>query len=289
MVPEGSQNARVWRSAVEVAGKTDLGCVRTNNEDNFGYDWRYGIYVVCDGMGGEAAGEVASKIAVDTLLEYFRQAAKQKQYPAGGGAFAGVSGRASALANAVQLANQAIRSAAAQDPNRKGMGSTIVAVLVEGNLYSAAHVGDSRIYLIRQSGIQQLTEDHSLVAEQVRRGLMSVEEAERSEMQNVIIRALGTEDAVEPDLSDLAAEPGDVLLLASDGLTRQVPDPTIRDIISQAPSLREACSRLIQAAKDTGGVDNITCLLLRFVEKSLAQRWFGGGPGKGSPKWQDAG
>ncbi len=273
---------------LQVAGKSDVGCVRTNNEDNYGYDWRYGIYVVCDGMGGQAAGEVASKMAVDTVLDYFRQAAKQKKYPAFGRVYEGVSERASALASAIQLANQAIHSSSAQNPKQAGMGSTITAVLAEGSQYSIAHVGDSRIYLVRKDSIQQLTADHSLVMEQVRRGLITVEEAQRSEMQNIIIRALGSEETVEPDLSDLVAEPGDTLLLTSDGLTRHVPDDKILATVQAAPHLRQACDNLIEAAKEGGGTDNITSLLLRFVEKSWAQNVFGSSPGEGSPKWQNS-
>jgi len=272
---------------VRVAGGSDLGCVRTNNEDNFGYDWRRGIYVVCDGMGGEAAGEVASKLAVDTVLGYFRQAAQAGRSAAPGRILEGVSPRAGALASAIQLANRTIRAAAAQDAQRRGMGSTIVAVLVEGSQYSVGHVGDSRVYLIRKNAIQQLTDDHSLVMEQVRRGLMTVAEAERSEMQNIIIRALGPEEGVEPDLTDLTAEPGDVLLLTSDGLTRQVRDEDIRDMIAGTASLHQACRELIQAAKNAGGTDNITCLLLRFEETTWMQSVFGSGPGKGSPRRQD--
>ncbi len=284
---------------IQVAGDTDVGCVRTNNEDNFGYDWRYGIYVVCDGMGGQAAGEVASKLAVDTVLGYFRQAAEDKNYPVVGKVFEGMSQRAGALASAIQLANQAIHNAARQNPHQNGMGSTITAVLVDGKVYSIAHVGDSRIYLLRAGSgaadgarrkgtIQQLTDDHSLVMEQVRRGLISMEEAQHSDMQNIIIRALGSEETVEPDLDDLVAEPGDTLLLCSDGLTRHVPDALILQIVQGAPSLKEACTALIEAAKQAGGQDNITCMLMRFVEKSWLQSMFGGNPGEGGPKWQDS-
>jgi serine/threonine protein phosphatase PrpC len=273
---------------VQVAGKSDVGCVRTNNEDNFGYDWRYGIYVVCDGMGGQAAGEVASKLAVDTVLEYFREAAKEKKYPVAGKIFEGVSERAGALGNAIQLANHTIHQAALENPRQSGMGSTIIAVLIEGDQYSVAHVGDSRIYLLRKGTIQQLTNDHSLVMEQVRRGLITAEEAQRSEMANIIIRALGSEETVEPDLSDLVAETGDTLLLTSDGLTRHVPDEKLLELVEQAGSLRHACDALIEVAKQAGGHDNITCLLVRFVEKSWLQNMLGGSPGEGSPKWQDS-
>ena len=181
--------------AVEVAGKTDVGCVRANNEDNFGYDSRYGIFVVCDGMGGQAAGEVASKMGVDVLLDYFRNQSAAGETANGGN---GVSG-ARSLSNAIQLANTTIFKAGQEQNGRSGMGSTIVAALVRGNSLAIGHVGDSRIYLVRQGTIQQLTQDHSLVMEQVRRGYITLEQAEKSEMQNIILRALGSAEMVEAD------------------------------------------------------------------------------------------
>jgi serine/threonine protein phosphatase PrpC len=259
----------------QAAGKTDIGVVRKNNEDNFGYDTRAGIFVVCDGMGGQAAGEVASKIAVDTVLAYFREENKDRNSEVLGQGFAEVSERANALANAIQLANKAIRETSARETGSAGMGCTIVAVRVEENLFSIAHVGDSRIYLIRQGAIQQLTTDHSLVMEQVRRGMITMEEAENFEMQNVIVRALGSEDSVEPDLADLTLEQGDTLLLCSDGLSRYVKDAAMLDVINRTESLDSACSELIETAKSGGSDDNITCLLIRAVEQTWGGRLFG--------------
>jgi len=257
------------------AGKTDVGLVRKNNEDNFGYDNRIGIFVVCDGMGGQAAGELASKIAVDTVLGYFHQEENNSDSEVLGRGFAEVSERANALANAVQLANKAIREASARDTGAAGMGCTLVALRVEGNLFSIAHVGDSRIYLIRQGTIQQLTTDHSLVMEQVRRGMITLEEAEHFEMQNVIVRALGSEDSVEPDLADLSLERNDTLLLCSDGLSRYVKDDAMLEVINRVENLDEACAALIEAAKSGASDDNITCLLIRAVEQSWGGRLFG--------------
>ncbi len=269
---------------VEVAGKTDIGCVRTNNEDNFGYDARYGIFVVCDGMGGQAAGEVASKMGVDTVLQYFRQAATNGHFPEVGRKYDNVSERANALGSAIHLANQSIFEAAGKQSAHAGMGSTIVAVLVRGNFLSVGHVGDSRVYLIRGGNIQQLTNDHSLVMEQVRRGLITREEAERSEMQNIIIRALGSEETVEADLDDLVALPGDTLLLATDGLTKHVKDDRLLKFVLDAASLDKACDAMISAAKDHGGDDNITCMLIRFVNLPWYRRLFT----SGSQRWQNS-
>ncbi len=269
---------------IQVAGKSDIGCVRTNNEDNFGFDARYGVFVVCDGMGGQAAGEVASKLGVDTVLEYFRDASKLRTFPHHGRNFPDVSERGNALASAVQLANTTIFEAASKTSAHAGMGSTIVAVAAESNFYSVCHVGDSRGYLIRKGEIKQLTADHSLVMEQVRRGLMTLEEAERSEMQNIIIRALGSEPTVEPDVDDFVALPGDTLLLASDGLTKHVKDPKLLEFVQTSPTLDKAVDAMIQAAKDHGGDDNITVLLLRFEQMSWYRRLFGGG----NHKWQNS-
>lgn len=269
---------------VQVAGKSDVGCVRTNNEDNFGYDTRFGIFVVCDGMGGQAAGEVASKMGVDSILEFFRSS--NGHWPKPERKFDGVSERAEALGNAIVRANNAVYEASHQGKGEhSGMGSTIASVLVQENFFSIGHVGDSRIYLIRNDKMQQLTNDHSLVMEQVRRGLMTLQEAETSEIQNIILRALGSEENVEPDLDDMVAQRGDILLLASDGLTKEVRDPEILKIVQSSSSLQEACERLIKAAKEHGGDDNITCLLIRLDEEPWYKRLFGA---KGTPKWQNS-
>jgi protein phosphatase len=266
---------------IQAAGMTDIGLVRKNNEDNFGYDLRHGIFVVCDGMGGQQAGELASKIAVDTVLGYYRDTPDTTSD--GVHRFEGVSERAADLAAAIQLANQAIHEAGAKDITIAGMGSTIVAVVVKGNQFSIANVGDSRIYLIRKNEAAQLTQDHSLVMEQVRRGLMTLEEAENSKMQNVIVRALGTEDTVEPDLADHELSGEDVLLLCSDGLSRYVKEDKMSEAVNQ-DSLDSACSDLIEAAKAGGSDDNITCLLIRATPPSWKDRFFGrlSGPGQKS-------
>ena len=271
--------------AVEVAGKTDVGCVRANNEDNFGFDSRYGIFVVCDGMGGQAAGEVASKMGVDILLDYFRKETPTVSNPLS--ITSADSSGSSRLANAIQLANQTIFEAGQEQNGHGGMGSTIVAALVHGHSLAIAHVGDSRIYLIRQGTIQQLTQDHSLVMEQVRRGYITLEQAQKSEMQNIILRALGSEEVVEADIEDLVALPGDLLLMTSDGLTRHVTDEEILAIVQPAGNLERACTELVEIAKQRGGDDNITCLLVRIVDRpwyrNLVSKLFYGGP-----QWQNS-
>ena len=260
--------------AIQVAGKTDVGIVRSNNEDNLGFDEDSGIYVVCDGMGGMAAGEKASKIAVDTVLGYFRRPHKGKldtEEPR----FEGVSARANALGHAIQLANQSILEEAGRDPANHGMGSTIVAVVIEGSEFSVGHVGDSRVYLLRNGSLQQLTNDHSWVMELVRRGMMTREQAEMSKEQNVILRSLGAEETVDPDLADHAIRPGDLLLLCSDGLSHFVKDEILREVLATKTVPQAACDALIEIAKASGSNDNITCLIVRAEEPSWGERLFG--------------
>jgi protein phosphatase len=262
------------RLSIQVAGRTDVGLVRSNNEDNLGYDTARGVFVVCDGMGGQAAGERASKVAVDTVMAYFRRAPKERQ-EGFRREFERLSGRANALARAIQLANQAIHEEASQDDRYTGMGSTIVALAVEVDEFSVAHVGDSRAYLLRDGALQQLTNDHSLVMEQVRRGLMTLEEAEKSNIQNVIVRSLGAEESVDPDLADHELLAGDVLLMCSDGLSHFVHDNVLTEVLAASTSTEGACEDLIQAAKAAGSNDNITCLILRAEEPSWSDRMLG--------------
>ncbi len=263
---------------VEVAGKTDVGRVRANNEDNFGFDKRYGIYVVCDGMGGAAAGEVASKMAVESLLGYFRKAGKNGKVDIVGVYPSGFSMCAIALGSAINLANQQIFDASRASEDHAGMGSTLVAVAVSEDKFSIANVGDSRIYRIRGNSIQQLTQDHSLVMEQVRRGLITAEEAKRVDYQNIVIRALGAEPTVQADIEDLAAEVGDVLVLCSDGLTRYLDESKILEIVRGATALEYAVDKLVVTARDAGGADNITVLALKFQEQGWLKGLFNGGP-----------
>jgi serine/threonine protein phosphatase PrpC len=245
---------------LEVAGRSDVGRVRPSNEDNFGYDQRLGIFVVCDGMGGHAAGEVASQIAVDTILAYFRQHTSQiddnaylEDAPVG----------ARLLAEAVKKANDAILDYAEEHKNTTGMGTTLVAARFSDGVCSIAHVGDSRIYLFREGQLLQLTEDQSLVMEQVRRGMLTLEEAKHSSVQNIITRALGTEESTLPDLGEFPAQDGDILLLTTDGVLRHVADQEMSAILLQLPSLEAACQTLIDVANEGGGEDNATCVLVR--------------------------
>jgi protein phosphatase len=225
-------------------------------------------------MGGAQAGEVASKMGVDLVLDYFRKSKESGAYAEAADIPDDISPAGRHLWSAIQQANSAIFDAGQKNDLQQGMGTTIVAAFFhDDGLLTLAHAGDSRVYRVRNGGIEQLTQDHSLVAEQVRRGMMSAEQAERSELQNIIIRALGSEQTLEPEVQDLLALQGDVYLLATDGLTKLVKPESLKTII-EASSLDNACEQLIQAAKDQGGDDNITCLLLRVVERPWYHKLF---------------
>lgn len=230
---------------------TDRGRKRPSNEDAFGYAVEYGVYVVCDGMGGAAAGEIASSLAVDEMLRQFSNRAGNE------------SGLVEAAERAVAAANAAIHSRSERNYQLSGMGTTLVALLVQDRHALVVNVGDSRCYRLRSRSLEQITLDHSLVEEQVRMGRMSHSEALRSPLRNVITRALGTQCQVTPDLFELEAEPHDLFLLCSDGLTRELTDPQIEAILSTEQTLDEICARLVVSAKKAGGHDNITCVLVR--------------------------
>jgi len=239
------------RFALNASAKSDVGLKRHGNEDSFGYDAKLGIFLLCDGMGGHAGGEVASKLAVETILQFFRTVPYTKETAT------------AALDKAIRLANTAIREAA-RKPSLAGMGSTVVSLLLaDGHAYIGS-MGDSRIYLIRGKTIRQMTNDHSLVAEQMRRGFITADEAARSNMQNIVLRALGVAEEAVPETTEIETLADDIFLLACDGLTKFVSDPEMLQIVSRAGNLETACADLIQAAKDHESDDNITCLLVQL-------------------------
>ena len=232
------------------AAVTDCGRKRPSNEDAFGFSVEHGVYVVCDGMGGAAAGEIASSLAVDEMMRLLT--GRDGTHPLLDDAEA-----------AVASANAAIFMRAGQSHNLRGMGTTLVALLAEDQRGWLINVGDSRGYRMRNSHLEQITLDHSLVEEQVRMGRMDPVEAQRSPFKNVITRALGTQSSVTPDIFELENEPGDLFMLCSDGLTRELSDPFIESVLKLDLPLPELCARLVAAANDSGGHDNITCLLVR--------------------------
>jgi protein phosphatase len=233
---------------------SDRGRKRASNEDAFGFSVEHGAYVVCDGMGGAAAGEIASSLAVGEVLRLLSRRAQGKD---------GAVPLPALAEEAVNAANEAVFSRAQSDDNLSGMGTTLVVLVTEENRVWVLNVGDSRCYRLRNRSLEQLTLDHSLVEELVRLGRMTHGQALSSPLRNVITRALGTQSSITPDVFELEAEPGDLFLLCSDGLPREIPDPQIESILCMDLPLDALCARLVNSAKKAGGNDNITSLLVR--------------------------
>jgi serine/threonine protein phosphatase PrpC len=228
------------------AGLSHPGRKRRHNEDS--YVIEPPIFVIADGMGGAKAGEVASGLAVSAVEAEER----------GDGDGATGEQRVTAL---IEEANRRVYRRASEDREAHGMGTTMTVALVENDRVAFGHVGDSRAYLIRDGQLDQLTDDHSLVAELVRGGKLTPEEAESHPQRSVITRALGTEADIDVDTFTVEAEPGDVFMLCSDGLTTMVDDQTILDVVEQnRPDLRKAAKELVNAANRGGGEDNITVI-----------------------------
>ena len=253
---------------VEAGSKTDVGRVRENNEDSFRVVSELNLWVISDGMGGVAHGEVASALAIETICAYCQDAPRNPSATSAAGEASDLSATANLLADAARAATRKIYDAAAGNSEEHGMGATVVAAWLEGRFLSLMHVGDSRAYLMRSGTLVRLTEDHSLVAEQVRRGALTAEEAEHSKLQNILVRALGVREEVEPEASDRELLPGDMLLLCTDGLTRKVPDPEIAEILASAAGPQAAVDRLVDMALERGGEDNVTVIVVRFAPKS---------------------
>ena len=237
---------------LQVAALTHVGKVRTSNEDAFGHCLDAGVFAVCDGMGGAAAGEVASRIAVDTLIERLC-------------AVTSYENRRRVLEESIAAANRLVYAQAEMDTSLQGMGTTLVATAIQDGQALIGHVGDSRCYLFRAGQLTRQTNDHSLVDEQVRLGHMTQEDAERSPLRNVITRAIGTKQAVDAEITELKLEPGDILLLCSDGLTREVPESRITEILRGRGTIEQLCQQLIDAANDAGSHDNVTAILVRVT------------------------
>lgn len=240
------------------AAASDRGRKRPSNEDAFGYSVEHGVYVVCDGMGGAAAGEVASSLAVDEVMRLLTSRRAEDSVSA-------------VIEQAVNTANEVIFCRSQSNPRLNGMGTTLVAMVAEERRIQVLNIGDSRCYRLRAGRLEQISQDHSLVEEQVRLGRMTHAEAVRSPLRNVITRALGTQSRVTADVFDLESEPGDLFLLCTDGLTREVEEMKIEALLCAGRSLGEIplddlCKRLVSAAIDAGGSDNITCLLVRVSE-----------------------
>ena len=232
---------------VEIGSATDVGQVRRSNEDS--HLIASPLFVVADGMGGANAGEVASALAIEVLT-------RTETRP-------GWDGEES-LSRSIREANRRIHDRAHNDPNAAGMGTTVTAALVNGGRISFGHVGDSRAYLLRDGALQQVSDDHSLVGELVRRGALTPDEAARHPQRSIITRALGADDNVDVDTWSIDAQEGDVVLLCSDGLSGMVGEDEMLRILSSGAGLQQVARELVVAANAAGGDDNVTAIVFRI-------------------------
>ena len=250
---------------VLVAGETNVGMKRNHNEDNFAVLDDYYLYIVADGMGGHASGEVASQMAIDTVCEFFKatHADPEATWPYKMDKSRGYE--ENRLITGVKLANLRIYESAQQDAKFRGMGTTLVAIRVIDDGVLVAHVGDSRVYRLREGKLEQLTEDHSLLNDYIKMKKLTEEEIANFPHKNVIVRALGMKDSVKVDIVLDPPKPGDTYILCSDGLSGPISDDEIREIASSTSDLKEACSRMIDRANNNGGPDNITVILAKVM------------------------
>jgi protein phosphatase len=260
---------------LRVGARTDLGRVRALNEDVYLARPERGLFVVCDGMGGAPAGEVASKVAVDTILAQLEATVDQCAADSAADG-RGYLPRTNRLAQAVRRSNEVIYAQGQRNPQQAEMGSTVVSAWVNHHIASVAHVGDSRAYLFHNDRLEPLTRDHSLVEAEVRAGLMNREQSLRAEHRNVLLNVLGGAADVDVELAEVPLQPGDYLLLCSDGLTRMVPEHTLRRAIHELRNPQRICDYLIEAANLNGGADNITVIVVEVVDRwwrRLSNRW----------------
>jgi serine/threonine protein phosphatase PrpC len=243
---------------MRVSVKSDIGLARQTNQDAYRYEafgssqWAGGsvyLWAVADGLGGYRAGEVASNLALETVVEAVGKAVETGQ-PLD-----------VALEQAMIIANQRVVRQGLSDPACLGMGTTVTVTVASGGLLQIGHVGDSRAYILRGGRLEQLTRDHSLVAELVRNGDLTEEQAQVHPQRNILTQAFGSDLRVKADISTRPLQNGDIILLCTDGLTSAVPPAEIEETLTKASSLDEACEKLVALANDRGGHDNVTVLL----------------------------
>ena len=251
--------------SVSAFGLTDVGHKRRHNEDAYLLDAERGLFVVADGMGGHAAGEVASRITVEAIQEYIAATEEEHESSWPFGFNSRVSVEGNRLTTAVEKANEKVMRAVQNKPELKGMGTTVVAALFDADRATLVHVGDSRAYLFRDGELRRLTDDHSWVQEQVNAGILSEDEAKSHPLKNVVTRALGGAAHVSVDLIEVPVRPGDRFLLCSDGLTGMVPDEDLFAHFRSDGLIEKTVRQLIDTANDRGGVDNITAIVVEVL------------------------
>ncbi len=262
------------RRALETAGVTDVGRLRDHNEDCIGIDADVGLAVLADGMGGYSAGEVASGIAVATLMTNLKAALVNSQPQLTGHNGSDPVGVV-LLRDGITRANSSILLAAAGQTQYSGMGTTLVTALFHDDRMAVGHVGDSRLYRWRDDGFEQITRDHSLLQEQIDRGLLTREQARRSQNKNLVTRALGIDPGVAAEIHVHGVLPGDIYLMCSDGLSDMVSDEDMHLVLSSMrDKLQLAADHLVRLANDHGGRDNISVILVRVLQPFPASAGF---------------
>ena len=246
---------------------SDVGRKRKGNEDSLFVNPEQHLFVVADGMGGHAAGEIASKVAVDSINEFVCLTGGDEEITWPFGLDENISYDGNRLKTAIRYANRKVLEATKEKSEYEGMATTVAAVLVDGDTGNIGHVGDSRVYLVRDGQITQLTSDHSWVNEQIQSGVISADQARTHPLRNVVTRALGGKPDLQVDMQQHKAKAGDILILCSDGLTTMIPDEDIARVVREAGGdVEKAAQALVASANAKGGEDNITVLLIRFDE-----------------------
>ena len=252
---------------VTSTGLTDVGLRRSHNEDSFLVSNEMGLYLVADGMGGHAAGEVASSRTISVVCEFVSRARQDDEIAWPLEIDPNLDTTQNIIVTAVRLANQCLCALSETEDLYAGMGTTIAGVMIDGDSAHIVHVGDSRVYLLRDGTFQALTSDHSWVNEQLQRNILTAEEARTHRWRNVITRALGHKQEIDIDLHKHDVQPGDTWMLCSDGLTSMVEDPEIEQALANGDSgLDQKCRRLVDMANAEGGKDNITVLLIHIED-----------------------
>lgn len=248
---------RCWLNKLTAYGMTDTGMKRTRNEDSYAVEPDHGVFIVADGMGGHTDGDMASGMAVKKTAEFVKMALADSEITWPFGIDHSVPREINVISTGIRLANRSVFS------ESKGMGTTMVVLLIKDEKAYICHVGDSRAYRIRDNSIHQITEDHSLVAEELKRGTITKEQAKGYSLRHVITRAVGMTPDVKSDYNVENVMSGDVFLLCSDGLSGMMEDDEIMDIVLKSSSIDEQCANLIKRANEKGGNDNITAVIVR--------------------------
>jgi protein phosphatase len=247
------------------SGLSDVGVIRSHNEDCFEIDPENQVFVVADGMGGHSHGEIASRIAVDAIRDFVART-NDTDATLPFEMDTSLARHGNRLRAAIRIAHDKVLRAIRQDASLHGMGTTVVGLLLDGQSIAVAHVGDSRAYRLREGKLELMTQDHTWVNEQVVAGFLSEEQARAHPLKNVVTRALGGEADVEIDVREVPVEAGDLFLLCSDGLTTMLTDEEIASRIQNAERLEEVCSRLVRDANSRGGYDNVSVVLVRIED-----------------------